>query len=149
MTAISQTLVIASLSVLPGTAARPLAQRLADALTLSPTPAAALIAPIDIPPHIAGQVRTFAESHELAEAAADFVVLVARIYQPAVHAAADPLETAVAIRELWQQHVAGPETGLVGVTMVPPIDPDRWLYAVRQTPWIVETSSDPSGLLPD
>jgi hypothetical protein len=148
MSAIRETLVVASVSVLPGTEAQQLAQRLADALVLLPMPAAALIAPVDVPPDIAGQVRTFAESQELAEAAADFLVLVARIYQPADSEDLDPLETAVTVRELWQQHVAGPDTGLVGVTMVPPIDPARWLFAVRRTPWIVATSNGPSGLLP-
>ncbi|GAB3823155.1 hypothetical protein [Kribbella italica] len=148
MTAIGQTMVVASVSVLPGTEANLVAQRLADALVLSPMPTAALIAPVDVPTDIASQVRAFVASQELAEAAADSFPLVARTYQPADSGDADSLGSAVTIRELWQQHVAGPETGLVGVTMVPPTDPARWLSAVRRAPWIVETSNDPSGLLP-
>ena len=131
MSTIQETLVVASVSVLPGTKAQPLAQHLADVLVLLPIPAAALIAPVDAPTDITSQVRTFAASQELAEAAADYFVLVARISPPADSGDADPLELAVRIRELWQQQVAGPDTGLVTVTMVPPVDPARRLSAVR------------------
>ncbi|GAB3823147.1 hypothetical protein [Kribbella italica] len=61
MTASRETLVVASVSVLSGAEA----QRLADVLVLSPMPAAALIAPVDVPPDIASKIRTFAESQEL------------------------------------------------------------------------------------
>lgn len=150
MNDVEETLIVASLSLLPGTDVEQLAQRLADALVLLRPPAAALIAPVDVPPDIADQVRGFAATQQLAEAAADYLILVTRIYyRPAGRVATDPFETAVAVRELWQQEVAGAETGLVGVTMVPVIDPARWLYAVRRPPWIVETSNGPLGLLPN
>jgi hypothetical protein len=150
MAEVAEALVVASVSVVPGTAAQPLAQRLADGVVELPAPPAAVIAAVDVPADVAVQVRGFAESQEMAEAAADDLVMVARIYyRPAAELPRDPVEVAVAARKAWQQHVAGVRTGLIGVSVIPAIDPDRWLQAASRTPWIVATRGAQPGLLPE
>lgn len=138
-----------SVGTIPGTDPQQLAQQMADHVNQLPAAAAALIGMVDVPADVAAAVRSFAGVRDQAEAAAEFLVLVVRLYYERTEALPrDALGIAIATRELWERQLVGPTTGLLSVTVVPGVDPDRWIAAATQTPWIVATAKPSPGLLP-
>lgn len=147
--AVCEAVFVVSVSAFPGTNPQDLAQQLADHVDQLPAAAAALIGLIDVPADIAHAVRSFPGVRDQADAAADFLMYFVRLYyQPTDALPGDALETAIATRELWERQLAGPESGLLGVAVVPGVDTNRWIQAVQQTPWIVATTRASPGLLP-
>ncbi|HEY3514599.1 MAG TPA: hypothetical protein VGL36_35795 [Kribbella sp.] len=136
-----------ALSSVPGTEMERLGQQMAD--HIGQLPAAAMIGQIDVPADIAAAVRSQTGLRDLASSAADFLVFFVRLYYARdKDLPNDALETAIAARELWERHLTGTASGLLGVAVVPGLDPRRLPDVALHTPWIVVTSNAPPGLLP-
>ena len=140
-------------ATLPGTDARILAGRLADAVSGLPVAAAAGIGQTELPRFAIAQARELAERQGMAEAAADLVMYVVRMWHQADERRfpSGRDEVAVNLRTHWEQHVCGVHSGLVSLTVFPVglfITSAQWLTLARQCTWFAVTADAPEGLIP-
>ncbi|MFD8316183.1 hypothetical protein [Kitasatospora purpeofusca] len=146
-----ETILLAHAGVLPGTDAEVLANRMADSVLQLPVPAAALIGGRAVPPDVQEFARGLGERQGLAAAAEDFFLFAVRLWhrrQAGDFFPQDPVDVAVALRELWEERVQGAASGLTTIVVTPAFDPDRWLRLAQGSPWIVGTRGAPPGLIP-
>lgn len=140
-------------AVLSGTDVRVLASRLADAVTNLPVTAAAMVAPSEMPAFAIAEARKLGERQCLAEAAADFVMYVVRLWHQADEHLfpADRIKLAVRLRVHWEAHVCGIDSGLTSIAVFPVglfHDGEGWLTLARRCEWAALTTGAPDGLIP-
>ncbi|MEV4438069.1 hypothetical protein AB0K09_03470 [Streptomyces sp. NPDC049577] len=149
MTATGEALLLVPVSTVPGTDLKALGQQLADAVVHLPYPAAAIFAPVGIPPEIAAATREVAERQGLAEAAADTGMFYARLWVCPPGQVTD-FEVAVDCVQVWQEHVEGvARSGAVTVGCMPAPSPDGWFAGIVGCRTLLRTAGAPQGLIPE
>lgn len=149
VTATGEALLLVPVAVVPGTDLKSLGQRLADAVVHLPYPAAAILAPVDIPPEIAAAARAAGERHGLAEAAAVTGLFYARLWVRPPGQVTD-VEVAVDCVQVWQKHVEGvARSGATTVGCMPAPSADGWFAGIVGCRTLLRTAGAPQGLIPE
>ncbi|MGW1196549.1 hypothetical protein ACWD4B_11960 [Streptomyces sp. NPDC002536] len=147
MTATGEALLLVPVAVMPGTDLQVLGQQLADAVVHLPYPAAAMLAPVDVPPEIVAATRVLGERQGLAEAAADTGMFYARLWVRPPGQVTD-FEVAVECVQVWQKHVEGvARSGATTVGCVPAPSADGWLAGIAGCRILLRTADAPEGLI--
>ncbi|MEU9700293.1 hypothetical protein [Streptomyces sp. NPDC047981] len=145
----AEALLHVGVGLLPGTAPETVAQRLADAVVHLPVPAIAVIGTHPMPADIAAQARVLGEQQGLAAAAEEHGTLFARIwFQPSEVLPAEAETVAIALVQIWEEHVQGLATGLISLSCLPAFNQETWFRGAVGCTSLARTSVEPDGLIP-
>ncbi|PCG87132.1 hypothetical protein CIB93_04605 [Streptomyces sp. WZ.A104] len=145
----AEALLHVGVGLLPGTAPETVAQRLADAVVHLPVPAAAVIGTHPMPADIAAQAQALGEQQGLAAAAEEHGTLFARIwFQPSEVLPAEAETVAIALVQVWEEHVQGLATGLISLSCLPAFSQETWFRGAAGCTSLARTSAGPDGLIP-
>ncbi|MFH8295119.1 hypothetical protein [Streptomyces sp. NPDC018059] len=146
---VTEVLLTAPVSTLPGTDLDVLGQQLADAVAHLPVPAAALVRAGKVPDDVRDAARALGERQGMATAAADTNLYFVRLWlRPSAALPGEALAVAVACRAVWEKYVLGIASGLADVVCLPAPEEIWRRGALESDAAVVRTRNEPPGLIP-